>query len=89
MTTTEAGRHPPPEQPAERVRPLVATEAGQHLSPDDLAKREMVPVATVYQWRARGTGPPGFRVGRHVRFRLADVIAWEEAQIAADRHGAA
>ena len=59
------------------------------MSPEDLADREGVPVPTVYQWRSRGTGPPGFRVGRHVRYRLADVVAWEEAQIAAGRPGAA
>lgn len=56
-----------------------------HLSPQDVADREGVPLSTVYQWRSRGGGPPGFRVGRHVRFRLADVVAWEESQIAADR----
>ncbi|MEJ7765296.1 MAG: helix-turn-helix domain-containing protein [Acidimicrobiales bacterium] len=68
---------------------MTTTEAGWHLSPELLAEREGVPVATVYQWRSRGTGPPGFRVGRHVRFRLVDVIAWEERQLAADRSGAA
>ncbi len=64
------------------------TDTGRHLSPEQVAEREGVPVATVYQWRSRRTGPPGFKVGRHVRYRLADVIAWEERQIAADHQGA-
>jgi excisionase family DNA binding protein len=54
-----------------------------HLTPEELAEREQVPVSTIYQWRSRGGGPPGFRVGRHVRFRLADVEAWERELLAA------
>jgi len=39
-----------------------------------------VPVATLYRWRYRGEGPPGYRVGRHVRYRRATVEAWLETQ---------
>ena len=35
----------------------------------DLAELLGVPVTTLYQWRHRGEGPPGYRVGRHVRYR--------------------
>jgi len=35
---------------------------------------------TVTQHRAMGKGPPYFRVGRSVRYRLADVHAWIKAQ---------
>ncbi len=35
-----------------------------------------VPVATIYVWRYRREGPPGFRVGRHLRFRWCDVENW-------------
>jgi hypothetical protein len=49
----------------------------RHLSPADLADREGVPLASVYEWNYRGTGPRYFRVGRHVRYRLADVERWE------------
>ena len=40
---------------------------------------ELLGVATITlaQWRARGDGPPHFKVGRrHVRYRRADVDAW-------------
>lgn len=50
------------------------------LSPDQLAEYLGVPIATVYRWRARRTGPCGLRVGRHVRYRWADVESWLEAQ---------
>lgn len=44
-----------------------------------------VPVATLYQWRYRGEGPPGFRVGRHVRYRWSDVEGWIEQQVNASK----
>ena len=33
---------------------------------------------TLQQLRARGDGPPFFRIGRTVRYRLGDVIAWRD-----------
>ncbi|MBV9920960.1 MAG: helix-turn-helix domain-containing protein [Pseudonocardia sp.] len=39
-----------------------------------------VPVATIYQWRHRRSGPPGRRVGRYVRFDPGDVRAWFNAR---------
>lgn len=53
----------------------------RHLGPSELAERENVPLATVYKWRTTGTGPKGFTVGRHVRYRLSEVLAWEEEQL--------
>lgn len=63
------------------------TEADTLLSVDDLAARYGVSKSTVYQWnwaRHRGrrpsAGPPLIRIGRHVRYRLSDVLAWEAAR---------
>lgn len=56
--------------------------AEKHLTVEDLAEREGVPVATVYQWNSRGDGPRRLIIGRHVRYRLADVIAWEDGRYA-------
>ena len=42
----------------------------------EVAAYLQVPVATVYQWRHRHSGPPGRRVGRYVRFDPDDVRAW-------------
>jgi len=52
------------------------------LSVPDIAERNGVPVSTVYRWRQNNYGPPMFKVGRHLRARLADVLAWEEEQLA-------
>ena len=54
------------------------------LTVQDLADYLDVPVATIYAWRYRRQGPPGFRVGRHLRFRLSDVERWISDRLAAD-----
>lgn len=48
--------------------------------PQWLADYLGVPLATVYQWNSRGTGPKRIRIGKHVRYRRADVDAWCEEQ---------
>lgn len=53
----------------------------KHLSPEDLAEREGVPLQTVYDWNKTGRGPRYMRIGRHARYRLSDVIAWEESRL--------
>lgn len=60
----------------------------QHLTPEQFAEREHVPVGTVYQWNSRGDGPTYMKIGRHVRYRLADVIAWENSRLVSGREGA-
>jgi excisionase family DNA binding protein len=56
------------------------------LTVEDLAEYLEVPVATVYAWRYRDAGPPGFRVGRHLRFRWCDVESWIEERVTQTRH---
>jgi len=50
------------------------------MSLDDVADYLGVPVRTVYAWRATSKGPRGFRVGKYVRYKAADVDAWLERQ---------
>jgi excisionase family DNA binding protein len=40
-----------------------------------------IPVKTLAKWRSEGTGPAYMKVGRHVRYRLADVVAWENSRL--------
>jgi excisionase family DNA binding protein len=49
------------------------------LSPEGLAELLGVSVATCYAWRYKGTGPRSIKVGKHLRYRRADVDAWLEA----------
>ncbi|GAB1813792.1 helix-turn-helix transcriptional regulator [Mycobacterium sp. MUNTM1] len=52
------------------------------LSRKDLAERLGVPYKTPAEWATKGTGPKYARFGRHARYRLSDVIAWENQQFA-------
>ncbi|GAA1242742.1 helix-turn-helix transcriptional regulator [Oryzihumus leptocrescens] len=45
-------------------------------TPQDVAAFLNVPAKTVYEWRCKDYGPPGRRVGRHLRYRPSEVIAW-------------
>lgn len=47
---------------------------------EQLAAYLGVPVQTLYAWRAKGKGPRGSKVGRHVRYRWADVEKWLDQQ---------
>ncbi|OYO09383.1 excisionase [Enemella evansiae] len=49
------------------------------LSVQEVAELLGVPVRTIYEWRYRGEGPRGYRIGRHVRYRLSAVDEWLEA----------
>ncbi|XMA37937.1 helix-turn-helix domain-containing protein [Streptomyces albogriseolus] len=53
-----------------------------YLTPEDLVTLLRLPsVETVYQWRRKGVGPRGFRVGRYLRFDPEDVRVWVQAQM--------
>jgi excisionase family DNA binding protein len=47
-----------------------------------------VPESTLYQWRYRGTAPRAIRVGKHTRYRRADVDEWVEAHVSPPRDAA-
>jgi excisionase family DNA binding protein len=46
------------------------------LSTDDVARYLGVPIATLYQWKHKGSGPRSLRVGKHLRYRRDDVENW-------------
>src|SRR3990172_72418 len=64
--------------PAERVsaRDPAMNEHDRLLTAEELAIFLDVPIKTLYAWRYRGEGPVGFRVGKHIRYRWADVEQW-------------
>lgn len=53
-----------------------ATRQDRLLSVRELADYLGVATSTLYSWRTRGEGPPGYRVGGQLRFRLSEVDAW-------------
>jgi predicted DNA-binding transcriptional regulator AlpA len=48
----------------------------RYLTPDDIAEIFEVPKETVYQWRKKRIGPPGFRIGKYIRYDPADIRAY-------------
>ena len=57
------------------------------MTTQDLADYLEVPRATIYAWRHRRQGPPGFRVGRHLRFRFRDVEHWITERLSESDNG--
>lgn len=52
----------------------------RYLTPGEVAEILGVPVETIYQWRYKRTGPPGFRAGRHLRFDPRKLRRWIDDQ---------
>ncbi len=50
------------------------------LTRQEVADRVRLPIATLNQWASQGIGPKYAKFGRHCRYRLSDVIAWENQQ---------
>jgi excisionase family DNA binding protein len=55
-------------------------EAEPLMTTEELARYLGVPIATLYQWKHKGTGPPPLRVGKHLRYRRDDVDGWLDRQ---------
>ncbi len=56
----------------------------RYLTPEDIAALFKVPLETVYQWRKKRTGPPGFRIGKHIRYDPVAVHRWAADRMAED-----
>jgi predicted DNA-binding transcriptional regulator AlpA len=49
----------------------------RYLTPEDVCELLALPsVETLYQWRRKRTGPPAFRVGKHLRYDPSDLHRW-------------
>ena len=60
--------------------PAIPGRAERLMTSAEVAEMLCLPVDTLYAWRYRGLGPPGYRVGRHLRYRRAAVEEWLETQ---------
>ncbi|MFJ8025100.1 helix-turn-helix transcriptional regulator [Streptomyces sp. NPDC096311] len=74
-----------------RADPRATLRSGlpdRYLTPDDIAEIFEVPKETVYQWRKKRIGPPGFRIGKYIRYDPADVLAHVAERKSTHRDGA-
>lgn len=51
----------------------------------ELSTRINVAMPTLAQWAVQGRGPRYAKFGRHVRYAIADVTAWEQQQMVSTR----
>ncbi len=55
------------------------------MSAADLADFLQLPLHSIYQQRHRGGDlPPAVKIGKHLRYRKADVVAWLDAKFAGE-----
>jgi excisionase family DNA binding protein len=56
---------------------------------EQVSEHLQVPVTTLYNWRYSGKGPACAKIGRHLRYRRADVETWVDKQVQLDtsQHG--
>jgi predicted DNA-binding transcriptional regulator AlpA len=71
------------------VAAMEANAEDKWMSRQELADRYGVPVKTPAQWASKGKGPRYARFGKHVRYLLSDVIAWEREQFDERHHDSA
>lgn len=71
------------------VNAMDANAEDRWLSRQELADRYGVPVKTPAEWASKGTGPRYAKFGKHVRYRLSDVIDWESKRFAENNRSSA
>lgn len=57
------------------------------LTPAEVSELTGVPVGTLRQWRHNNIGPRSWKLAGRVRYDVADVNAWMDAQRAATARG--
>jgi excisionase family DNA binding protein len=50
------------------------------LTPTELSAYLKVPLATIYQWASKGTGPRSSKMGKGRRYKRSDVNQWIESK---------
>lgn len=58
--------------------PMVSRPELTLLGDPDLAKRWKVSIRTLQRKRKEGSGPPYLRIGGQVRYRLEDILLFED-----------
>lgn len=71
MSTSEIQTRVAPSPPD--ISPVWLTRA-------EVAERLRVPHQTLATWASQKRGPKFTKFGRHTRYKLADVVAWESTQ---------
>ena len=65
------------EQARRRVKPR--PQRDEILTTEEVAALLKYPVQTVYTWTRDGTGPLFYKIGKHNRYKLSEVMEWFDA----------
>ena len=65
----------------------MSTTTGRLLTSSDLADELQIPMRTFDAWAYEGVGPVYTKIGKHRRYRRADVDRWIAARIVRQRGG--
>lgn len=57
-----------------------ADPAGTFIDEQQVADMLCQSVRTIQKWRVTGNGPEFYKLGRSVRYRQSDVLAWADAR---------
>jgi hypothetical protein len=57
------------------------------LTPAEVSAYYKIPIRTLHQWRYQHTGPRAAKIGRHLRYRKADLDAYFDEQTKTDGRG--
>jgi excisionase family DNA binding protein len=68
-----------PYRPRRATQQQPRTQREEILTTEDVAALLKVPVQTVYKWTQEGTGPPFYKIGKHNRYKLGEVMDWFDA----------
>ena len=52
------------------------SELERLLTLEEVSRYLAIPKNTLYRWRVDGLGPKALKVGKHLRYRHADLEAW-------------
>lgn len=58
----------------------------QWLTPEELGEKLSVKAATLAEWRSAGKGPIYMKIGREIKYAIADVEAWLQSSRRGGRH---
>ena len=64
-----------------------ATLVPELLTPEQVAELLHVEASLLRRWRYERRGPMSFKIGKYVRYRLEDVLAWLDDQRDASGQG--
>jgi hypothetical protein len=65
----------------EQMAAAAAAAVDRWLTRPEVAERIKIPPKTLAEWASQKKGPPFSKFGRWTRYRLSDVIAWENRQL--------